>query len=106
MEKRNNQVASFVRQKLQTMKLRRILKSFRSFTQWNKYWIENVQKNFQKQKMKMIFRDLYLNAVLNKFQQRRTLRFKSKVMFQIQNHGKQEIQLIQDLNEQFQKSNN
>ena len=47
-EEHNMKVAAFVHSKLETMKLRRILKAMRSFTAWKRHWVQNVAANFEK----------------------------------------------------------
>ena len=99
-QKRDEELASFVQQRLKLFKTRRLFKGLKSFGDWQKAWIENVQRNFRKQKLKSAFRDIYLNAILQK------LRFKfiQNKLFKILHTIKQDAQHQKDLHRQLKAS--
>ena len=54
--------------------------AIKAFKDWQIQWVKNVQKNFAKQRVKGIFRDVYLHTLLSKKRRQTETAIKNQVI--------------------------
>lgn len=76
-------MAAYAQETLKQFKTKRMFKMIRQYSQWQKSWVSSVRANFDRQRVKSGFRDVYMHTLLARLVRRRENRLKATFLNQL-----------------------